>query len=65
MAASDKNEKGKRTDYARHFSFINGGSPMCGTKGFGYSTNDTNDVDCVKCTNWILEQSIIANNKQK
>lgn len=65
MAASDKNNKGKRTDYARHYSFINGASPACGTKGFGYSTNDINDVDCEKCMIWLLNQSIRIGLKQK
>ena len=65
MAASDKNKSGKRTDYAKHYSLMVGGSPVCGTKNFGYSTNDTNDVECEKCMVWLLNTAIAINNSQK
>ena len=65
MAATDKNSKGKRTDYAKHYSLITGGSPVCGNKNYGYSTNDTNEVDCERCTVWLLNMACQINNNMK
>jgi len=65
MTASDRNKSGERKDYARHYSLIDGGSPVCGTKNYGYSTNDTNDIECEKCMVWLLNTAVEINNAQK
>lgn len=49
MAASDKNTKGKRSDFAKHYSGFESGPPACDQRDYGYSTNIIEDVDCKKC----------------
>lgn len=65
MAAGNKSKTGNRTDYAKHYSLIDGGSPVCSNSRYGYSTNDVSDVDCVKCMAWLLGTAADINNKFK
>lgn len=56
MAAGDRNKAGKPKDIVKHFS--NDTLPVCGTKGFGYRTNDISDVTCLKCRRKIIVDNI-------
>jgi len=50
MATGDRSIKQKATDIVRHFSDTkSAGHPICGTKNYGYSSTDVNDVCCKKC----------------
>jgi len=50
MAAGDRNKKGEATDFVRHYkASIFNQFPICGTKRYGYSSSDKEDVTCKKC----------------
>jgi hypothetical protein len=51
MAATERNTKGKATDFVAHLSMtVPGEGPvLCGNKKFGYATTDKSEVTCLKC----------------
>lgn len=65
MAIGNKGKNGDRTDLASHYSPVSGGSPACATKGYGYSTANVNEVDCVKCMAYLLNQAVDINERNK
>lgn len=60
MPVGDRNKKGFRTDLAKHYSYSDADTPICGNKRYGYSSNDITNVDCKKCLNKLTDLIVKA-----